>query len=53
VIVPAGLRAEYYESLCASDSEDLAGIFRSCVRDFLREMSPADAKTFASQVGLS
>ncbi len=53
VIVPAGLRAEYYESLCSPDAEDLAGIFRSCVRDFLREMAPAEAKTFTAQVGLS
>lgn len=39
VIVPAGLRSEYYEALCREDSSDLQKLFRSTVAGFLRELS--------------
>lgn len=50
-IIPAGLRAEYYEALCSPDSEDLADIFRQSVRGFLKEMTPE--RLTPTQVGLS
>lgn len=52
VIIPGGLRAEYYEALCAPDASDLAQLFHGAVRGFLQEMG-TEPRYPATAVGLS
>lgn len=54
-IIPANVRSEYYESLCANDPGDLSRIFRVSVQGFLRDQGARRSRPAPApmQIGLS